>query len=259
VPDGITPVVSTSAGVVSEKLAHPQPTADTGHSDMIKIALIDTLQFSRDCLSRAFRAIHQGLDIIPFGSVKECLNAERPNFDVILYVGHDDGTFETTTLQHVKALKGKFSEVPVVVLSDALEALRSRNIRQALDHGARGFVSTITAEAPAVVSAIRFVKDGGTFVPVDLALATHAPRASAGADEPAKNQLTPRQRSVLSHLRLGKPNKIIAYELGMTESTVKVHIRNIMRKTGATNRTQAVYKWTQTDHATTAQVATLSA
>jgi DNA-binding NarL/FixJ family response regulator len=48
--------------------------------------------------------------------------------------------------------------------------------------------------------------------------------------------------TVLSHLRQGKANKIIAYELGMTESTVKVHIRNIMRKMGATNRTQAVYK-----------------
>jgi DNA-binding NarL/FixJ family response regulator len=41
---------------------------------------------------------------------------------------------------------------------------------------------------------------------------------------------------------LGKPNKIIAYELGMSESTVKVHVRNIMQKMGATNRTQAAYK-----------------
>jgi DNA-binding NarL/FixJ family response regulator len=47
---------------------------------------------------------------------------------------------------------------------------------------------------------------------------------------------------VLTHLRQGKANKIIAYELGMKESTVKVHVRNIMRKMGATNRTQAVYK-----------------
>jgi DNA-binding NarL/FixJ family response regulator len=48
--------------------------------------------------------------------------------------------------------------------------------------------------------------------------------------------------TVLSLLRLGKANKIIAYELGMSESTVKVHVRNIMRRMGATNRTQAVYK-----------------
>ena len=48
--------------------------------------------------------------------------------------------------------------------------------------------------------------------------------------------------AVLAQLRQGKANKLIAHELSMSESTVKVHVRNIMRKMGATNRTQAVYK-----------------
>ena len=56
------------------------------------------------------------------------------------------------------------------------------------------------------------------------------------------NKLTSRQVMVLNHLQQGKANKIIAHELGMSESTVKVHVRNIMRKMGATNRTQAAYK-----------------
>ena len=60
--------------------------------------------------------------------------------------------------------------------------------------------------------------------------------------------MTPRQTTVLSLLQQGKANKIIAYELGMSESTVKVHIRNIMRKMGATNRTQAIYKLQQLSH-----------
>ena len=47
---------------------------------------------------------------------------------------------------------------------------------------------------------------------------------------------------MLAHLNRGRANKTIAYELGMSESTVKVHVRNIMRKMNATNRTQAVYK-----------------
>jgi DNA-binding NarL/FixJ family response regulator len=47
---------------------------------------------------------------------------------------------------------------------------------------------------------------------------------------------------VLAQLDRGKANKLIAFELGMSESTVKVHVRNIMRKLSATNRTQAVYK-----------------
>jgi DNA-binding NarL/FixJ family response regulator len=52
--------------------------------------------------------------------------------------------------------------------------------------------------------------------------------------------LTPRQLEVLDRLREGKPNKLIARDLNMTEATVKVHVRQIMRKLGATNRTQAV-------------------
>ena len=52
---------------------------------------------------------------------------------------------------------------------------------------------------------------------------------------------TGRQTAILDILCKGKPNKIIAYELGMCESTVKVHIRNIMKKLKATNRTQIAY------------------
>lgn len=63
-----------------------------------------------------------------------------------------------------------------------------------------------------------------------------------GVEAVLQNRLTTRQLAVLNHLQQGKANKVIAFELGMSESTVKVHIRNIMRKTGATNRTQAAFK-----------------
>jgi DNA-binding NarL/FixJ family response regulator len=62
---------------------------------------------------------------------------------------------------------------------------------------------------------------------------------------PETGPLTTRELAVLSLLRQGKANKIIAYELGISENTAKVHIRNILRKVGATNRTQAIYKSSQ--------------
>ena len=52
---------------------------------------------------------------------------------------------------------------------------------------------------------------------------------------------TARQAAVIGALRQGKQNKIIAYELNMRESTVKVHVRNIMKKLNATNRTEVAY------------------
>ena len=95
---------------------------------------------------------------------------------------------------------------------------------------------TQTATLSITLAAIRLVKAGGTFVPVDLLLAPRTDRMP-----PQQNRLTSRQGAVLNHLQQGKANKIIAYELGMSESTVKVHVRNIMHKMGATNRTQAAY------------------
>jgi DNA-binding CsgD family transcriptional regulator len=70
---------------------------------------------------------------------------------------------------------------------------------------------------------------------------TSTQRAPA-ATEMQRAALSARQLAILSLLREGWPNKMIARELGMSESTVKVHLRNIMRKMGATNRTQAAYK-----------------
>ncbi|WP_291868777.1 response regulator transcription factor [Bradyrhizobium sp.] len=65
-------------------------------------------------------------------------------------------------------------------------------------------------------------------------------RRSAGMQCPSEltSDLTERQQAVLSCLCLGDPNKVIGRKLGMTETTVKVHVREIMRKLGVCNRTQ---------------------
>ncbi|HEX4171955.1 MAG TPA: response regulator transcription factor [Acetobacteraceae bacterium] len=208
----------------------------------VTVGLIDCLRFSRDCLIQALCTLHPELSIIPFASIGDCLSTAPVGLHLVLYYSHGEDSCETLLLQHVKQLRQAFGSTPIVVLSDARTALQPRSIRNALNSGAQGFIPTSITEMSAAVAAIRFVRDGGTFAPLDLLLThrpTPAPSVVAG---PATKQLTPRQMTVLSHLRQGKANKIIAFELGMTESTVKVHIRNIMRKMGATNRTQAVYK-----------------
>jgi DNA-binding NarL/FixJ family response regulator len=141
----------------------------------------------------------------------------------------------------ITCLRNAVAELPVIVLSDAATATEASTISNALKAGIRGFIPTRTIEMSAVAAAIRFVIAGGTFAPVDLLLGADCDPASSKKQTARIELLTPRQMTVLGLLRLGKANKIIAYELGMSESTVKVHIRNIMSRTGATNRTQAVY------------------
>jgi DNA-binding NarL/FixJ family response regulator len=212
------------------------PTASIA-AETIRVALVDCLSFSRDCLTRALAASHPSLIIVPFADVDACIAALTCRPDVILYHSHDYGPFDAQGLRQAMALRNASGGVPIIVLSDTTSSLQPKTIRGALANGIQGFIPTRTTDMSVAFAAIRLVKEGGTFVPIDLLMTTHEERVATAADA-----LTPRQAAVLSLLQQGKPNKIIAYDLGMTESTVKVHIRNIMRKMGATNRTQAVYK-----------------
>jgi len=122
------------------------------------------------------------------------------------------------------------------VLSDYEDA---ENIRQAFELGVRGYIPTSLASLVAV-GAMHLVCIGGTFAPA-AALLSHSDRPQGSAGEPLIEGFTQRQAQILDCLRRGMANKLIAYELSMCESTVKVHVRNIMKKLKATNRTQVVY------------------
>lgn len=208
----------------------------------MRIGLIDNLRFTQDCISRALKSLHPNVTLIPFLTISECVCLPPSEVDVLVYYSHNEGQFETVAVQQIKTLRQTFRDMPIVVMSDARAALQPRNIRNALTSGAQGFIPTMNTELPAVLAAIRFVRDGGTFAPLNMLLTDRSGQAMHSLVDHDMHRLTPRQLTVLSHLKLGKANKIIAHDLGMTESTVKVHVRNIMRKMGATNRTQAVYK-----------------
>lgn len=134
-------------------------------------------------------------------------------------------------------------EVPIIVLCDLQD---SQHIGEALRQGIRGYIPT-TLTSRILIEALRLIQAGGTFIPADAlseALSDRrstAAETSSGAARLGTCRLTPRQSQVLELLREGKPNKIIAYELAMRESTVKVHVRQIMRKLQATNRTEAAF------------------
>ena len=131
--------------------------------------------------------------------------------------------------------------LPLVLFSDLDEA---DDIAEAFKLGIRGYIPT-SLPIQQAAEAIRLVSAGGSFLPPSiLALSTRAGRVQAPSrmeeDKLCEKQFTPRQREVLRRLWQGKQNKLIAYELSMCESTVKVHIRHIMKKLNARNRTQVV-------------------
>jgi DNA-binding NarL/FixJ family response regulator len=210
-------------------------------TDVLTVGLIDGYVFSRECLMKAVKCINSRLTMLPFASVQDCIDNDMTGIDLIVYYPHGDGASESAVTRNLPTICQAFADIPVVLLSDAEEAEQPSILRSALKGGARGFIPTKTVGIAVTAAAIRFVKAGGTFAPLDLLMTVRD--GKPGLPEAARQSLlTPRQKTVLSQLQQGRANKIIAHELSMSESTVKVHVRNIMRKVGATNRTQAVYK-----------------
>jgi DNA-binding NarL/FixJ family response regulator len=159
------------------------------------------------------------------------------DFDLVLYHIHSGGLGQLALDEALASLKPTFQSVPVIILSD-LDP--NEWMLEAMESGARGYIPTGSTSVAVAVEIIRMVRAGGTFVPPSsLRMIKHTPSSpELRLEEP----LTSRQLSVLQYLTQGKSNKIIAYELKMSESTVKVHVRNIMKKMRASNRTEVAFR-----------------
>ena len=140
----------------------------------------------------------------------------------------------------IAGLRQRHPTVPVVVLSgDEDPSL----VRSLIRHGIAGFIPK--SDTPSVIfGAVRLVLAGGTYAPLRLMAGTDAGDESAGrAGVPpmaTHHGFTERQFAVLRLLARGLPNKLIARELKVSESTVKVHLLAIFRALEVHNRTHAV-------------------
>jgi DNA-binding NarL/FixJ family response regulator len=129
-------------------------------------------------------------------------------------------------------IKARWPEVAVLAVTSFLEEAK---VRAALQAGASGYLLK-DAEADDVAAAIRAAAAGR----VHLAPAAAATLVTAiRAPQPARPELTPREREVIVLVAQGKTNQQIATRLGVTERTARTHVSNILAKLGLTSRTQA--------------------
>ena len=131
-------------------------------------------------------------------------------------------------------LRAQYPSVPIIVVSANDDPAV---IRRCMDFGASGFIPK-TLGVEAMRAAIARVLEGGVWTPPDIELGP--------SDEPTAGMiarlalLTPQQVRVLMMLSEGLLNKQIAYELGVSEATIKAHVSAILQKLGVESRTQAV-------------------
>ena len=200
----------------------------------MKILVADDHALIREALRYVLQHLDEQMEMIeaPDGAAALHAAAETPDLDLaLLDLGLPGiGGFET-----LSRLRRAHPLVPVVILSGIEDP---QSVAEALHRGAAGFIPKSSANE-VMLNALRLVLSGGCYLPPQLLNEIGVPpaRMSDATTDPC---LTDRQRQVLTLMAQGKSNKLICRELGLAESTVKIHVSAILKTLGVTSRTQAV-------------------
>ncbi len=195
----------------------------------MKILLADDHEMVRVALKVALSPLGAELAFVEAASAEAALAAAaaHPDLDLALVDINMPGI---GGVEGVRRLRAAHPALPLVACSASEDAAV---VRAVLALGASGFIPK-SDSTQVILQAVQLVLAGGTYVPPRL-MGGEAPATPARIDS-----LTPRQHDVLRELAHGKPNKLIARELDISEATVKVHLLAIYRALGARNRTEAV-------------------
>lgn len=248
------------------------------------VLIVDRQRLRQAGLARLLEtwAESSGLDVVAISQPDELLI--RVNCVMVLLSVGGVSVQASAPQLWIKSIRTVMQKVPLVILSDREDG---NEIRAAFREGVVGFILT-SLDPELAMDALTLVHHGGTFFPPSILLEDHGSRFKDSStpeqpalllepqateikrsvrilsrrvttvspdmqteepEDPPSPDLTPRQSEVLERLGEGKPNKVIARDLNMTEATVKVHVRQIMRKFGVTNRTQAALCASRFDNA----------
>lgn len=210
---------------------------------MRRILIIDDHPLFREALQSAIMRILPKTGIYEASNFPEALKAIR-SVGRIHLVLLDLYMPDVRGFEGLLTLRTLYPTLPVAVISGQEDP---RFIREALNYGAAGFIPKSYGKEQ-MAAALSEILDGNVFAPVD------ADRVVVSPEEQEKiglarqlMSLTRQQLVVLKMMREGKLNKQIAFEIGLSETTIKSHVSEILRKLNVISRTQAVLKLTKID------------
>jgi DNA-binding NarL/FixJ family response regulator len=231
--DGTSP--PSNLGVKCE----PGPSRRAGGG--LSIVLIDRRPLTRQCLGQWLQDASPDLHVVSVGTPGDLLDISASLGDphIIIFSIGGASVEDREVIAKMTLLRCYMRRIPLVVLSDRDDI---EDIVEAMGHGVRGYIPT-SLEPSEAAAALQCVAAGGTFVPASAMIEFAQARQQGshrGSDQEERRfeRLTPRESEVLARLRQGKPNKVIAYELKISEGTVKVFVRRILAKLHASNRTE---------------------
>lgn len=204
------------------------------------VIIADDHPLFRDALKQALLGPFPDMSITELGSLQELLDyvATPRDMDLVLLdlkmPGDNSGT-SATGLTGLIYLRSHSPQVPVIIVS---ATDNPSVIRRCLSLGAAGFVPK-SSPVKEIREAVETVLRGDVWSPPNIRIEDEAtddlPELTSRL-----SSLTPQQVRVLTMLGEGLLNKQIAYELGVSEATVKAHVSAILQKLGVDSRTQAV-------------------
>lgn len=211
----------------------------------MRVLLIDDHPLFREGLKGLLLGLEPSVQVEQAGSVDAAEALQGQAFDLVLMDLHMPGSQGMEALSRTKAL---FEASAVVVVSGDESP---STIQRAIQHGAAGYVPK-TTDPSVTIQALRLVLVQGTYLPpealrqpgagVDAPPAAPEPAPTSASSPNWPQELSPRQLAVLRCLLQGKPNKVIAREIGIAEGTVKAHLWAVYQLLGVNNRAQAMYR-----------------
>ncbi len=230
--------------------------------DETTIVVVHESQLFRDCIARAIATELPSHRAVGIPSIDEIDRVGKLNASLIIVFSVNRRHDDTRLIAEMQAAKAAFPDAPIALISDGEEEPMTF---RAISWGLRGFISSADTLEVAV-AAMRLILAGRSYYEqrtglmvnhqirsqasetdhrperdddgIELYPEAHTPLAPGSRN--ACSTLTAREAEVLVWLQRGSPNKTIANRLMLSENTVKVHVRRIMRKLNARNRTEAV-------------------
>ena len=204
-----------------------------------KLCIVDDRRLYRECLQRSIQSV------LPVPSEALSTLSELENLHgrglarlSLISMTRQNAVDIQRTLGRLPDLTGG---APIVILSADPEF---DTMRAAIGYGAKGYIP-MTMRFEIAMEALHIVLAGGTYVPAECILTAAPSSGKPSSSLAAPGAVTARELAVARAVHLGKTNKVIARELNMRESTVKVHVRHIMKKLRAKNRTEVAIKSTR--------------
>lgn len=201
----------------------------------MKVLITDEQSLFRDGLSLRLKQINQDIAILQSSNLVDMqkILSKEPDIDILIV---DIDLAELNAAEIINKIKNLAPNTKIVAISSSED---TRNIKKILSCGVKGYIPK-RSDSNILSGALKLILDGGTYIPPAMLDNGIDYNGSSHISNPLKKNLTNRQSQVLDLIAQGKSNKQIAYDMGVSEATVKLHINALLRSLKVNNRTQAV-------------------